>query len=152
MHCYCCFDINTRWSWFYGVVEPNVWSVPFCIQAEPNFDAQVPEPGQELGAIGSPTSAPEAAAVAKAPPTPGAKDTSAVHLTRVHEVQGTGLFERSYTLYTLQYELSWLASPSGECDRRYSQFEALHGRSNAHPYACTHSAPSASEDCVTHCA
>jgi hypothetical protein len=52
-----------------------------------------------------------------------------VHLTRVHEVQGTSLFERSYTLYTLQYGLSWLASSSGECDKRYSEFEKFHGES-----------------------
>jgi len=51
-----------------------------------------------------------------------------VHLTRVHEVQGTSLFERSYTLYTLQYGLSWLASSSGECDKRYSEFEKFHER------------------------
>ena len=48
-------------------------------------------------------------------------------MTRVHEVLGTGFMARNYTLYTLQYTLSWLPSPTGECDRRYSEFEAFHG-------------------------
>ena len=108
-------------------------------QAEPDFDVQVPEPGQELGAIGSPRSvAPETQPTPEpqptpetqptpGPPAPGAKETAEVHLTRVHEVQGTGFLERNYTLYTLQYTLSWLTSPTGECDRRYSEFEAFHG-------------------------
>lgn len=78
----------------------------------------MPEPGQELGALG--------AALSK-PPAPGVQETAEVHLTRVHEVETGNFFERNYTLYTLQYELSWLPSPKGEIDRRYSDFEAFHG-------------------------
>ena len=61
-------------------------------------------------------------------------------MTRVHEVQGTGLFERGYTLYTLQYSLSWLSpTSSGECDKRYSEFEKFH-RENVHA-CCMHPRP-----------
>lgn len=71
------------------------------------------------------------------PPVQGAKDTAEVHLTKVHEVESGSCFARNYTLYTLQYDLSWLPSPfsKGKVDRRYSEFEAFHGENR---YACYH--------------
>ena len=110
--------------------------------------------------IGSPTAESAAAPLAEAEPepqaepyvppqrtqvapAPGAKPSTEVHLTRVHEVSGGGLFERNYTLYTLQYNFNLLPTVSSdghtnECDRRYSDFEDFHGETYATTRGHTH--------------